>query len=101
MNHTDIKSGNWVDRRLPRGVRPYARLMRLDRPIGTWLLVLPCWWSVALASSKLPDLWLMFLFAVGAIVMRGAGCIVNDIYDRKLDALVERTRVRPLASGAV
>jgi 4-hydroxybenzoate polyprenyltransferase len=73
--------------------------MRLDKPIGTWLLLLPCWWGVALSSSLLPNLWLMFLFAVGAIVMRGAGCVINDIYDRKLDRLVERTRVRPLASG--
>ncbi len=101
INHTDIKSDDWIDRRVPAGLRPYARLMRLDRPIGTWLLVLPCWWSVALASPKFPDLWPMFLFALGSIVMRGAGCAVNDIYDRKLDAQVERTRLRPLASGAI
>jgi 4-hydroxybenzoate polyprenyltransferase len=98
---SDIKSGTWVDRRLPPYVRPYARLMRLDRPIGTWLLLLPCWWSVTLADDGFPNLWLMLLFAVGAIVMRGAGCIVNDIYDRKLDAQVERTSIRPLASGEI
>ena len=86
---------------MPAPLRPYARLMRLDRPIGTWLLVLPCWWSVALASPKLPDLWLMLLFALGAVVMRGAGCVINDIYDRTLDAQVERTRTRPLPSGAI
>jgi 4-hydroxybenzoate polyprenyltransferase len=98
---TDIKTGNWVDRQLPAFARPYARLMRLDRPIGTWLLLLPCCWGVALASPKIPDLWLMLLFAVGAVVMRGAGCTVNDIYDRKLDRMVERTSVRPLASGEI
>jgi 4-hydroxybenzoate polyprenyltransferase len=86
---------------LPQWAQPYARLMRLDRPIGTWLLLLPCWWGVALSVSFLPNLWLMFLFALGAIVMRGAGCVVNDIYDRKLDRLVERTRTRPLASGEI
>jgi len=80
---------------------PYARLMRLDKPIGTWLLLLPCWWSVALAAPKLPDLWLMFLFAVGAVVMRGAGCVVNDIYDRNFDRQVERTSTRPLANGEI
>lgn len=78
---------------------PYFRLMRLDKPIGTWLLLLPCWWGVALASPFFPNLWLMFLFAIGAIIMRGAGCVINDIYDRKLDQQVERTRSRPLASG--
>ncbi len=87
--------------KLPAFAEPYARLMRLDRPIGTWLLLLPCWWSVALASPKIPDMGLMFLFGIGAVVMRGAGCVVNDIYDRKLDAQVERTRDRPLASGAI
>ncbi len=80
---------------------PYARLIRFDKPIGTWLLLLPCWWSVALASTGAPNLWLMFLFAFGAVVMRGAGCIINDLYDRKLDAEVERTRTRPLASGEI
>jgi 4-hydroxybenzoate polyprenyltransferase len=98
---SDIKSGNWIDRYLPAYAKPYAKLMRLDRPIGTWLLLLPCWWSVALASDGFPNLWLLFHFALGAIVMRGAGCVVNDIYDRKLDAQVERTSIRPLASGEI
>jgi len=82
-------------------VSPYIRLMRLDKPTGTWLLLIPCWWGVALASDGFPSLWYLFLFAVGAIVMRGAGCTINDIYDRKIDRLVERTKNRPLASGAL
>ena len=86
---------------LPEPARPYARLMRLDRPIGTWLLLLPCWWGIALSSRVLPNLGLMILFGVGAVVMRGAGCVVNDIYDRKLDQQVERTSLRPLACGEV
>lgn len=98
---TDIPESNSLIARLPEGWRPYARLMRLDRLIGAWLLLLPCWWGVALAGDGFPDLWLMVLFAVGAVVMRGAGCVINDIYDRKLDRLVERTRARPLASGEI
>lgn len=93
-----------VDRVLPPGARPYARLMRLDRPIGWWLLLLPCFWSSALASAA-TDTWpkpLHFLlFLIGAIVMRGAGSTWNDIVDRKLDGSVERTRNRPIPSGAV
>jgi 4-hydroxybenzoate polyprenyltransferase len=80
---------------------PYLRLMRVDKPTGTWLLLLPCWWGVALSAKYFPNIWLMFLFAVGAIVMRGAGCVINDIYDRRLDRRVERTKTRPLASGEV
>lgn len=90
--------GNWVDRRAPGWARPYLRLARLDRPIGTWLLLWPCWWSIALAGF---DAGLMLLFALGAIVMRGAGCTFNDIIDRDLDARVARTANRPLPSGAV
>jgi 4-hydroxybenzoate polyprenyltransferase len=75
--------------------------MRLDKPIGTWLLLLPCWWSIALAAKTIPNIGLMILFGIGALVMRGAGCVINDIYDRKLDAAVERTRDRPLASGEI
>lgn len=101
QSYTDIPAGNWIDRFLPACSHPYARLMRLDRPIGTWLLLLPCWWSVAIASEKLPDIWLMVLFAAGAIIMRGAGCVLNDIYDRDFDKKVERTSTRPLASGEV
>lgn len=98
---SDIPRGNWIDRRAPRAVRPYLRLARLDRPIGTWLLLLPCWWGVSLASDGWPDPWLMALFAVGAIVMRGAGCTLNDIVDRNIDARVARTADRPIPSGAV
>lgn len=100
--HTDINQHDWVGRLLPKKLVPYARLMRLDRPIGTWLLLWPCWWAVALASPDiLTEWWYLALFAIGALVMRGAGCVLNDIYDRKLDQKVERTRGRPLASGAL
>ncbi len=98
---TDIQSGDWVDRRAPRALRPYARLARLDRPIGTWLLLFPCWWGIALAAQTWPDLYLIALFGIGAVVMRGAGCTFNDIVDRDFDAKVERTRTRPIPSGAV
>lgn len=85
---------------LPRSIRPYASLMRIDRPIGTWLLYWPCAWSVALAGVG--GRWLLFAWLLaGAFVMRSAGCVYNDIVDRKLDARVERTRLRPLASGRV
>ena len=98
---TDIKAGGWVAR-LPPAARPYALLMRLDRPIGIWLLYLPGLWAIALAAPGWGHaLWLAALFLLGATVMRGAGCVVNDLWDRKLDRLVERTRNRPLASGAV
>jgi 4-hydroxybenzoate polyprenyltransferase len=98
-------TGNWVDTRAPQWSRPYLRLSRLDRPIGSWLLLMPCWWSAALAAgvthniSQLP--LLVALFFVGAFVMRGAGCTWNDITDRDLDALVERTRSRPIPAGQV
>ncbi|MBI1273035.1 MAG: 4-hydroxybenzoate octaprenyltransferase [Alphaproteobacteria bacterium] len=88
-------------RMLPAGLRPYALLARLDRPIGTWLLLLPCLWSLALAYDGLPPSGTVLLFIVGAIVMRGAGCTLNDIMDRGIDAQVERTRMRPLPSGQV
>ncbi|WP_374368271.1 4-hydroxybenzoate octaprenyltransferase [Dongia sp.] len=100
---SDIAMGDWIDRFVPAGIRPYLRLARLDRPIGTWLLLFPCWWSVCLAAApgQGPDLRLLTLFAVGAIVMRGAGCTINDIADRDFDAKVARTANRPLASGAL
>lgn len=98
---SDIPAGDWVDRWVPERMRPYLRLARIDRPIGIWLLMFPCWWSTALASDHWPDLWLLLLFAVGATVMRGAGCTVNDIVDREFDARVARTATRPLPSGAV
>jgi 4-hydroxybenzoate polyprenyltransferase len=98
--YTDIRSGGWT-RRLPARLQPYALLARLDRPIGWELLLYPCWWSLALAAPGRPDLGLAFLFLIGAIVMRGAGCTLNDIVDRDIDAQVERTRSRPIPSGAV
>ncbi len=98
-------TGNWVDRIAPLGTRPYLRLARLDRPIGSWLLLLPCWWSSGLAAiaarQPLPNLWHIGLFFVGAFAMRGAGCTWNDIVDRNLDGRVERTRSRPIPSGQV
>jgi 4-hydroxybenzoate polyprenyltransferase len=97
--------GNWVDTLAPVWSRPYLRLARLDRPIGSWLLLLPCWWSAALAAVAAhvrgPSLWHLVLFFVGAFAMRGAGCTWNDIVDRDLDASVERTRSRPIPSGQV
>ena len=98
---TDIPVGNWIDRWMPPAIKPYLRLARVDRPIGTWLLVLPCWWSVALASPAWPDWFLLLLFAAGALVMRGAGCTLNDIIDRDFDGRVARTATRPIPSGAV
>jgi 4-hydroxybenzoate polyprenyltransferase len=86
---------------LPPRLRPYASLMRLDRPIGTWLLLFPCWWGIALATDGWPSLVLMAVFAVGAVVMRGAGCTYNDIVDREFDGRVARTADRPIPSGAV
>ncbi len=97
----DIPVGNWIDRHVPAPARPYLRLMRLDRPIGTWLLLLPGWWSIAMAGGRWPDLRLFVLFGIGAVVMRGAGCTFNDIVDRKFDAMVARTAARPIPSGAV
>ena len=101
----DAPSGNLADRFLPLALRPYARLARWDRPIGWWLLLLPCWWAATLAAVAAgrawPDLLHMVLFLIGAIAMRGAGCTYNDIVDRDLDASVARTRNRPIPSGAV
>lgn len=98
-------TGNWVDRSAPLWSRPYLRLARFDRPIGSWLLLMPCWWSAALAAGVAQDLhqlpWSVVLFFVGAFVMRGAGCTWNDITDRDLDAKVERTRSRPIPAGQV
>jgi 4-hydroxybenzoate polyprenyltransferase len=101
LDPSDIDRGDWVERHLPAPIRPYARLARLDRPIGTWLLLFPGWWGIALASERWPDPVLLLLFAVGAVAMRGAGCTLNDIADRHYDGQVARTRLRPLPSGAV
>ena len=101
----DAVQGNWVDRHAPELLRPYLRLSRADRPIGTWLLLLPCWWGVALAAAEDTwrgwDVWIWFGCAAGAWLMRGAGCTWNDITDRDFDAAVARTRSRPIPSGQV
>jgi 4-hydroxybenzoate polyprenyltransferase len=113
----DAPPANWVDRYAPAWLKPWLRLVRADRPIGAWLLMWPCWWSVALAaradySAALADgandfvdfrgvMWLLILFAIGAFAMRSAGCIYNDIIDRDIDAKVARTKGRPLASGQI
>ena len=98
-------TGNWVDTRAPLWSRPYLRLARFDRPIGSWLLLMPCWWSAALACGVAHDIGrlplVIGLFFIGAFVMRGAGCTWNDITDRDLDAKVERTRSRPIPAGQV
>src|ERR1700694_1143716 len=98
-------TGNWVDTRAPSWSRPYLRLSRLDRPIGSWLLLMPCWWSAALVGGIAGDVGqlpvTLALFFAGAFVMRGAGCTWNDITDRDLDARVERTRSRPIPAGQV
>jgi 4-hydroxybenzoate polyprenyltransferase len=98
-------AGNWVDTLAPAWSRPYLRLARLDRPIGSWLLLLPCWWSSALAAvaarDAVPNLLHIALFFIGAFAMRGAGCTWNDVVDRDLDRSVERTRSRPIPSGQV
>jgi 4-hydroxybenzoate polyprenyltransferase len=98
-------TGNWVDTHAPAPVRPYLRLARADRPIGAWLLLMPCWWSAGLAAiaagHPYPNPWHLFLFFAGAFVMRAAGCTWNDIIDRELDAKVARTRSRPIPSGQV
>ena len=101
----DAVGGNWVDRLVPEFTRPYLRLSRADRPIGTWLLLIPCWLGVALAAGRdgwrLDDLWIVLGCALGAWLMRGAGCTWNDITDREFDAAVARTRSRPIPSGQV
>ncbi len=101
----DAVEDNWVDKWAPGSARPYLRLMRADRPIGAWLLLWPGLWSVALASDTAgllyPSPWYLFLFFVGAFVMRGAGCTFNDIVDRDFDRKVARTRSRPIPSGQV
>jgi 4-hydroxybenzoate polyprenyltransferase len=97
-------TGNWVDGLAPPRIRPYLRLARLDRPIGSWLLLMPCWWSLGLAgmhAQVFPSVWHIALFFIGAFAMRGAGCTWNDLVDRDLDAKVERTRSRPIPSGQV
>lgn len=102
----DAVRGNWVDRLAPAWSRPYLRLSRADRPIGTWLLLLPCWWGLMLAmvsdgQARWLDLWIFAGCAIGAFLMRGAGCTWNDITDRDIDGSVARTASRPIPSGQV
>lgn len=102
---SDIRADSWLISLAPKVARPYLHLIRADRPIGTWLLLLPCLWSLSLASKGvgdgLPEPWHILLFAFGAFVMRGAGCVVNDLWDRDIDGKVARTAERPIASGAI
>ncbi|WP_226554514.1 4-hydroxybenzoate octaprenyltransferase [Celeribacter naphthalenivorans] len=102
----DAVKGNWVDRLAPHATRPYLRLSRADRPVGTWLLLIPCWWGALLASAEVGTLslrtvWIIVGCALGAWLMRGAGCTWNDITDRDFDDKVERTKSRPIPSGQV
>jgi 4-hydroxybenzoate polyprenyltransferase len=100
----DAVPRNWLDLYAPDWLKPYGRLARWDRPIGWWLLLWPCWWSAALAAiaaDRAPNPFHLLFFLVGAVAMRGAGCTYNDLVDRDLDARVERTRMRPLPSGAI
>ncbi len=104
----DAVTGSWVYRMAPEWMRPYLKLARMDRPVGTWLLLWPCWWSVAMSTqaqgpyfSATASVFVCILFAIGAVVMRGAGCTYNDIVDKDFDAQVERTRSRPIPSGEV
>jgi 4-hydroxybenzoate polyprenyltransferase len=104
MIHTDLNQ-KFIET-LPEKLRPYAVLARLDRPAGIWLLLLPGWWAIVLASGgvfamTLHDWWMFVLFGIGAVVMRAAGCVINDLWDQDLDKKVGRTKLRPLASGAV
>lgn len=103
VSYTDINTSGWI-RRMPSAMRPYLLLMRLDRPIGTWLLLLPGWWALLLAPVKVMEenlILYMALFAAGAVIMRGAGCIINDLWDKDFDKQVERTKNRPLAAGTI
>jgi 4-hydroxybenzoate polyprenyltransferase len=109
IDGTDMPVSSLFDRILPARLMPYAKLMRLDRPIGTWLLLFPCWWSTMLGVERFTGDWRQYaflaftflMFGIGALVMRGAGCTWNDITDRNFDAKVERTRTRPIPSGQV
>lgn len=96
---SDMRPDDWVERWLPRSWGPYARLCRLDRPVGTWLTLLPCLAALVQAADGWPTLFRLFIFSLGALLMRGIGCCFNDIFDRDIDSKVERTRFRPLTSG--
>ncbi|KAL6350974.1 hypothetical protein AAG906_031560 [Vitis piasezkii] len=96
-----VQDLSWIDLYLPKQARPYARLARLDKPIGTWLLAWPCMWSITLAANPghFPDIKMLALFGTGALLLRGAGCTINDLLDQDIDPKVERTKLRPIASG--
>lgn len=96
-----VQDLSWIDLYLPKQARPYARLARLDKPIGTWLLAWPCMWSITLAANHghFPDIKMLALFGTGALLLRGAGCTINDLLDQDIDPKVERTKLRPIASG--
>src|SRR5690606_9648885 len=98
---SDMRPDDWVERWLPRSWGPYARLCRLDRPVGTWLTLLPCLAALVQAADGWPTLFRVFIFSLGALLMRGIGCCFNDIFDRDIDKKVERTRFRPLTSGQI
>jgi len=98
---SDMRPDDWVERWLPHSWGPYARLCRLDRPVGTWLTLLPCLAALIQAAGGWPDLFRLFIFSLGALLMRGVGCTINDIFDRDFDKKVERTRFRPLTSGQI
>ena len=103
----DAQSNNWVDLYVPKGIRPFFKLSRLDRPIGSWLLIIPCWWGVFLSTNVDPNLlntnslYILVACYIGGLLMRGAGCTWNDITDAKLDAKVIRTKNRPIPAGNV
>lgn len=101
----DAVKRHWVDTKLPPSLRPFARLARWDRPIGWWLLMWPCLWSLSLASTAsgaaIANIWYAILFFIGAVAMRGAGCTYNDLIDKEIDGQVERTRSRPIPSGQI
>ena len=104
----DADDQNWVDLFFPSWTVPYLRLSRADRPAGTWLLLIPCWWGILLAANEknnfglvMSDFWLLIACTIGAFLMRGAGCTWNDILDKDYDKLVERTRLRPIPAGQI
>lgn len=98
---SDMRPDDWVAKWLPASWGPYARLCRLDRPVGTWLTLLPCLAALVQAANGLPTVFRLIIFSLGALLMRGIGCTFNDIFDRNFDSKVERTRYRPLTSGQI
>ena len=101
LYHTDIKHDGFIDRFCPASLVPYLKLGRFDRPVGVWLTVLPGFWALTLASQNALPVFYYVLFILGGFAVRAAGCTINDIWDRELDKKVERTAVRPLASGQI